>query len=607
MENSIMTSVALSLLLGIATTASAESTLLADNVSAEGNSEHIHTWNKGRIIKEATCTSEGSIKYICLDNDCDASRTEVIAALGHDFNLEFITDLTPTCEQAGSKSKHCTRCAAKSEITEIPAKGHTWSQGETLQAATCSQNGVMSHHCESYQCDATKSSVIPALGHEWDEGSLTASANCTQKGSIKYSCLHKACNTTKIEYTQPLGHDFAEKFTVDLAATCTESGRKSQHCSRCEERINTTILPAIGHAWTPSSTIEPANCTQEGLSVMRCKHIGCGETITQTTAALGHNFTAEYVVDKAATCSHEGIQSRHCSRCDIHGEEIAIPTLTHIAGDTIVEHMITACCHNEGSYDEAVYCTACKGEMYRKSFIIPVKEHTWDEGQFTIYPTTSNKGKKVYTCVECKITRHEIVEKLHEDIRLYKDNKGESFRVPKDSFYSGSEAFISYAVAQGSPIEYRLSFSAEASEVGFLDEDWKEISPDCRIAILTPENCPAGEYTAHVTFKDEIGKETNPIGFTFRVTSKNSTIDEEETPHKTNETAVYPNPIRDQVTVTFSNNSQERHFVTIINETGSTLFNASFTGDETSIECGNYTPGRYIIKVDGTTFKVIKM
>lgn len=48
----------------------------------------------------------------------------MIDALGHDFAKDFTVDAEATCKNVGSKSRHCIRCDAKTDVTEIPASGH---------------------------------------------------------------------------------------------------------------------------------------------------------------------------------------------------------------------------------------------------------------------------------------------------------------------------------------------------------------------------------------------------------------------------------------------------------------------------------------------------
>ena len=54
------------------------------------------------------------------------------------------------------------------------------------------------------------------------------------------------CGKTKTEAVVALGHNWNEDFTVDKEATCEETGLKSIHCKRCDERKEITTIPAKG-------------------------------------------------------------------------------------------------------------------------------------------------------------------------------------------------------------------------------------------------------------------------------------------------------------------------------------------------------------------------
>ena len=83
--------------------------------------ECTHATTEVKNEKDATCTEKG-----CTGDTCCTVCGKVITAgtdinaLGHDFAAEFTVDKEATCTEEGSKSKHCSRCDAKSEVTEIP-------------------------------------------------------------------------------------------------------------------------------------------------------------------------------------------------------------------------------------------------------------------------------------------------------------------------------------------------------------------------------------------------------------------------------------------------------------------------------------------------------
>ncbi len=80
--------------------------------------QHEHTWDAGTVTKKATCTEKGDKLFTC--SVCQTVRHEEIPALGHDFAKEFTVDKAATKDAAGEKSRHCTRCDARTEITAIP-------------------------------------------------------------------------------------------------------------------------------------------------------------------------------------------------------------------------------------------------------------------------------------------------------------------------------------------------------------------------------------------------------------------------------------------------------------------------------------------------------
>ncbi|MCQ2456641.1 MAG: S-layer homology domain-containing protein, partial [Clostridia bacterium] len=69
--------------------------------------------------KAATCTEIGWKEYDTCSR-CGYSTYEEIPALGHAWSAEWTTDAEATYDRAGSKSHHCVRCDAKTDVTEIP-------------------------------------------------------------------------------------------------------------------------------------------------------------------------------------------------------------------------------------------------------------------------------------------------------------------------------------------------------------------------------------------------------------------------------------------------------------------------------------------------------
>ncbi|WP_342980749.1 CAP domain-containing protein, partial [Ruminococcus sp. 2227st1_E6_2227SCRN_220401] len=92
-------------------------------------------WDDGKITTPPTCTKTGVNQYTC--TICSETKTEEIAALGHDYSSDWTIDTAAACETVGSKSHHCTRCDSKKDVTEIPASGHSWNDGAITTEPTC--------------------------------------------------------------------------------------------------------------------------------------------------------------------------------------------------------------------------------------------------------------------------------------------------------------------------------------------------------------------------------------------------------------------------------------------------------------------------------------
>ena len=80
-----------------------------------------------------------------------------------------------------------------------------------------------------------------------------------------------------------LGHDYSKDWTIDKKATCTESGSKSHHCTRCDSKVNETVIPKLSHDWILTSTVNPTR-DHEGKKVYTCNL--CKETKEESIPKL---------------------------------------------------------------------------------------------------------------------------------------------------------------------------------------------------------------------------------------------------------------------------------------------------------------------------------
>ena len=176
------------------------------------------------------------------------------------YSWDIVEETPATCTETGlTQGKTCKICGdVIEERKEIPALGHDL---KTTTTATCTEPGTTTTACQRKGCTYKTMASTPALGHDWE--TETISATCTEGGLVKKTCKRDPSHVETVP-SGPLGHDWEEDFTVDVQPTCETAGSKSRHCTRCDEKIDVTEVPAPGHdsSWICSInvTVEAPKC-----------------------------------------------------------------------------------------------------------------------------------------------------------------------------------------------------------------------------------------------------------------------------------------------------------------------------------------------------------
>ena len=194
-----------------------------------------HTWVTQTY--PASCTEQGTVFYKC--SACGATRTEKIAALGHDLSR---CDLLPdaTCTKPGRVVGTCARCSVKIDEV-IPAKGHDYSYADVRTDPTCTESGHYKGTCP--RCGKDYDDTIPALGHDWGEWVVTQEPTYTTTGYRYHICAR--CNARVGEDIPKLHEHVWNAGVVTQKPTATEPGVKTYTCTICNEQ-KTESIPATG-------------------------------------------------------------------------------------------------------------------------------------------------------------------------------------------------------------------------------------------------------------------------------------------------------------------------------------------------------------------------
>lgn len=341
-----------------------------------------HDW-KDNGDGTATCQREG----------CGKSHT-------HTLDEGEVTK-KPSCEEKGVKTYRCTETNCNYTKTEdIAATGHNWNDGKITTKASCDHTGVKTYTCKT--CGDTRTETIPMLEHTWDEGQVTTKPSCTEKGIRTYTC--KVCKATKTEDIEATGHDYKVKDHKD--ATCTEDGYTTSVCKNCGDEKKETIK-ATGHDWNKGEVTTKATCTEAGVMTYTCNV--CKETKTEELEATGHQHT-EIRGKKDATCTETGYTGdTYCKDCDTKlsdGKEI--PATGHQNKE--VRDKKAATCTKAG-YTGDTYCKDC-GELLKTGKETDALGHTWGKGKVTRKSTYTAAGQITYTCSRCGEKRVITTKKL---------------------------------------------------------------------------------------------------------------------------------------------------------------------------------------------------
>ncbi len=336
-------------------------TLCSDELSRVSNTVAALGHTEAEAVEEnrvdATATENGSYDMVVYCTVCkeELSRQSfVIEALGHTQGepVEENRD-EPDCVTEGSYDKvvYCTCCTPAVEISrdtiKIPAKGHT--EGE-----------------------AVKENVVPA----------TPTVNGSYDMVVYCTVCKEEVSRESFEI-EALGHFSADAVEENrVEATCTEDGSYDSvvYCTCCEPKVelsrDTFEIPATGHTdgeEVVENNVAP-DCVKEGSydTVVYCTV--CKEEVSRDTTvvnALGHTPVVDEAV--APDCVNTGLtEGSHCDVCDeVLEAQVVVPANGHTEAEAVEENRVEATMDEDGSYDMVVYCTVCKEELSRQSFVIP--------------------------------------------------------------------------------------------------------------------------------------------------------------------------------------------------------------------------------------------
>ena len=333
-----------------------------------------HTETKACHGGKATCTA----KAIC--EDCGKAYGEMAA---HTF----------TAKTAAAKYlKSAATCTAKAVYYTSCADCGLSSKG-TKNEATFEYGNALGHKYGKWVSNGNGTHTRVCA----NDNKHTETKNCH---GGKATCTAKAiCEDCGKAYGEMAAHTFTAKSTVSRylkrAATCTEKSEYYVSCAGCGLSSKGTASEAVftgsalGHSLTEWSVITEVTCTTNGTQERHCTR--CDYKQTRSIVAKGHSYGL-WNVTKKVGCITDGEQSRECSVCGNKETKTIAATGVHSYGSWKVAKAAT--CTTTGTKVRS--CSECGA---KETVILQPTGHKYVES--TVKPTYTEKGYTLHKCSEC--------------------------------------------------------------------------------------------------------------------------------------------------------------------------------------------------------------
>lgn len=384
------------------------------SVDENGNETEI----EGATGKTLSLENLTTGKYYCRLTYSNATTA------GISMKSDVVTATITECEHSGGEAT-CTE-KAKCEICGaeygemLPHSYANIKSSEYLKsAATCTEKAVYYTSCADcgLSSKGTKNEATfeygNALGHKYSawvsNGNGTHTRVCANDNKHTETkechggtatCTAKAiCEDCGAEYGEMTAHTFTAKNTVSRylksAATCTQKSVYYVSCAGCGLSSKGTASEAVfsgsalGHSLTAWAVTAAATCTADGSQERHCTR--CDYQLTKTIAAKGHKFGA-WAITKNVSCLEDGEQSRVCSVCKKKEVKTIAATGVHIFSAWKVTKAAT--CTTAGAKEST--CTGCGA---KETVVIQATGHKYVES--IVKPTYTEKGYTLHKCSVC--------------------------------------------------------------------------------------------------------------------------------------------------------------------------------------------------------------
>lgn len=231
-------------------------------------------------VVDPTCTKQGYTHHVCTVKGCTYAPVDDTYVAATDHTWVKTQTNPPACTEQGTAFYKCSACGA-TRTEKIAALGHDLSRCDLLPDATCTQPGRAVGTCP--RCGVKIDEVIPAKGHDYSYKSASSiEPTCTESGHYQGTCPR--CNQDYNDTIPALGHDWGE-WVVAQEPTYTTTGYRYHICARCNARVGEDIPKLHEHVWDAGVVTQKPTATEPGVKTFTCTI--CGATKTESIPATG--------------------------------------------------------------------------------------------------------------------------------------------------------------------------------------------------------------------------------------------------------------------------------------------------------------------------------
>ncbi|MDD6632106.1 MAG: Ig-like domain-containing protein [Lachnobacterium sp.] len=232
------------------------------------------------LASDATCSSGVYSGASVIDNITPVNGEAV-------GNIEYYKDSTKLASAPTDVGTYTAKVSVGDKTVSQSFKIKHTIVTENKVEATCTKEGLTEgSYCSVCNTVFKSQEKIPALGHTYGEWEIVTPAGCVDKGSKKRVC--STCGNEETEDINPNGHTVVTDTAV--LPTCTTTGLTAgSHCSVCGEIITAqTTVAALGHDWSNDWVITKlATATTEGKKECTCKREGCNQKKYEVIPVIG--------------------------------------------------------------------------------------------------------------------------------------------------------------------------------------------------------------------------------------------------------------------------------------------------------------------------------